>query len=104
MVSIEIGRNSHGAMISLSMKGHAGFDEHGYDIVCAALSVLSCTTILGLEQLTEQKGLWENGQGYTLIQLEEPITKESQLLLETMRLGMVEIAKQYASFVTISEE
>ena len=35
MVSIEIQRNSDGQVVGCHMSGHAGYDEHGFDIVCA---------------------------------------------------------------------
>ena len=43
MVSIGIQRNSDGRLVGCHMSGHAGYDEHGFDIVCAAVSALSAT-------------------------------------------------------------
>ena len=46
MVSIGIQRNSDGQVVGCHMSGHAGYDEHGFDIVCAAVSALSATAML----------------------------------------------------------
>ena len=54
MVSIGIQRNSDGQVIGCHMSGHAGYDEHGFDIVCAAVSALSATAMLGLTQIAQQ--------------------------------------------------
>nr|WP_252894027.1 ribosomal-processing cysteine protease Prp [Veillonella denticariosi] len=56
MVSIGIQRNSDGQVTGCHMSGHAGYDEHGFDIVCAALSALSATAMLGLTVLPSKKG------------------------------------------------
>ena len=56
MVSIGIQRNSDGQVIGCHMSGHAGYDDHGFDIVCAAVSVLSATAMLGLTQIAQQEG------------------------------------------------
>ena len=45
MVSIGIQRNGDGQVIGCHMSGHAGYDDHGFDIVCAAVSALSATEI-----------------------------------------------------------
>ena len=55
MVSIEIQRNSDGQVIGCHLSGHAGYDEHGFDIVCAAVSALTATAMLGLTQIANQK-------------------------------------------------
>ena len=50
MIKIHIRRNEAQQIVACSINGHAGYDEHGYDIVCAAVSVLSCTAIWGYNQ------------------------------------------------------
>ena len=56
MVSIGIQRNSEDQVIGCHLSGHAGYDEHGFDIVCAAVSALSATAMLGLTQIAQQEG------------------------------------------------
>ena len=63
MVSIGIQRNSDGQVIGCHMSGHAGYDEHGFDIVCAAVSALSATAMLGLTQIAQQEGEYTNSEG-----------------------------------------
>ena len=88
MVSIGIQRNSDGQVIGCHMSGHAGYDEHGFDIVCAAVSALSATAMLGLTQIAQQEGEY---------------TKSGQDILGTMLLGLEEISRQYPEFVQIHE-
>lgn len=103
MVSIEISRNDDNQVIECQMSGHAGYDEHGYDIVCAAVSVLSATTMLGLTKIAHQEGEFSNAEGQCSMILSGPITQSGQDMLETMLLGLREVSKQYPEFVQIHE-
>ena len=106
MVSIGIQRNSDGQVIGCHMSGHAGYDEHGYDIVCAAVSVLSATAILGLTKIAKQRGEFSNSEGQCDMVLSGEITRSGQDILNilgTMLLGLEEISRQYPEFVQIHE-
>ena len=103
MIKIHIRRNEAQQIVACSINGHAGYDEHGYDIVCAAVSVLSCTAILGLQSVAEQQGIYANSSGECTIELQGAITEKGQAILATMVLGFQEIARQYDDFVSLSE-
>lgn len=103
MISIVVDRDAEGLVRACQISGHAGYDVAGYDIVCAAVSALSCTAIVGLEQVAKQKGHYSNGEGQCRIELSGPITESGQAILETMILGLSEISRQYSEFVKISE-
>ena len=103
MVSIEIQRNKDNQVIGCHMSGHAGYDEHGFDIVCAAVSALSATAMLGLTQIARQEGEYTNSEGQCDMVLSGEITRSGQDILNTMLLGLEEISKQYPKFVQIHE-
>ena len=103
MITIALKRDKVGHIVECTIAGHAEYDDHGYDIVCAAVSVLSCTALLGLTQIANQDGDYDNESGRCTIQLRGTLTAEGQTILETMALGLQEIARQYADFVTFSE-
>lgn len=54
MINIKITRNPETPEITISVKGHAGYADHGDDIVCAGVSTLMNTTILGLEAIEKE--------------------------------------------------
>ena len=85
------------------MSGHAGYDEHGYDIVCAAVSVLSATAMLGLTKIAKQNGEFSNSEGQCDMVLSGEINQSGQDILGTMILGLKEISRQYPEFVQIHE-
>ena len=43
MITAKIFRNSRGAVSGFEISGHAGYAEHGGDIVCAAVSAIAYT-------------------------------------------------------------
>ena len=55
MIQIERKKSGHGDVIGFRTTGHAGFAEHGTDIVCAAVSVLVINCINSIEKFTDTK-------------------------------------------------
>ena len=42
-----------GAIVEFAVSGHAGFDDPGNDVVCAAVSALTQAALIGLEEVLE---------------------------------------------------
>ncbi len=100
------------------MEGHAGYAKSGRDIVCAAVSVLAINTVNGIEQFTEdafeldapesaqKKGLSKRARENRIaFRFTEEMSHESEVLMQTMVLGLTEIQNQYGnSYLTLSFE
>lgn len=84
--------------LEFMFKGHAGYDEKGYDIVCAAVSVLFANTFNSIETFTEDKPEVERTDDIRVI-LPKAISDKSTLLLDAMVLGLKEIQKEYPKYV-----
>jgi len=86
--------------------GHAGYADHGQDIVCAAVSALAQTAILALRRLTEADIDVQVQEGCLECKVEEVHQHgcEVRLILESMRLGIEEIASNYSEFVRIDDQ
>lgn len=52
MINVKI--NTTGETKSIEISGHAGYAEHGNDIVCAAVSTIFQVAVLGLVQMARQ--------------------------------------------------
>ena len=72
-------------------------------IVCAAVSALTATAMLGLTQIAQQEGEYTNSEGRCDIVLSGTINQSGQDILGTMLLGLEEISRQYPEFVQIHE-
>lgn len=51
MIKVRVNMESGDMLIDV--KGHAGYAPHGRDIVCAAVSAILQTAVLGLESIAE---------------------------------------------------
>ena len=99
MTTIKIFRDQNKDCIGYEISGHAGYDDSGRDIVCAAISVLATTTHNSIEKLTsDQFGHEEDEEsGYMYLMLQDNPSKEAKLLLNSMVLGLIELEEQFSS-------
>lgn len=79
---------------SIRMEGHAGYHRDGQDIVCSAVSALTCNLINSLENLTNVKIRAETEEGYTKIQWEN-MTAAGRILVDSWFLGITAINQEY---------
>mgnify|MGYP000995381104 CR=1 FL=1 len=102
MTTISIVYGKTGAICGFDISGHAGYNDAGSDIVCAAISALSQTTLLGLLKYTPDDTTYtvdeESGSLTVRVSKGSVIT---EALLETLTLGLKEIARQYPTYVVL---
>ena len=105
MITIEI-RKSNVEYVGFSSKGHAGYAEEGYDIICAAVSVLTVNTINSIEKFTEDAFKAEAADGMVRWKFTElPLSKEANLLMDSLVLGLKEIQENYGKkYIKIIEK
>ena len=75
--------------------GHAGFDDDGRDIVCAAVSVLALNTANSVEKFTEDRFRASEDDGYFVLEFTDKISEKSKLLLDSLVLGLTSIRDSY---------
>ena len=98
MISITIFEADH-QYKGFLCKGHAGYAEEGYDIICAAVSVMTVNTINSLEQFTEDEMEVEQAPdgGYLKLMMSGKLSKEADLLMKSLVLGLQTIEESYGS-------
>lgn len=101
MIDVRITLDEEDRILECHIEGHARYDEYGYDIVCAAVSGLLCTTMLGLTKVTKTDGEYEAVSGFGHIIVHDVQDEKAQVLLKTMLLGLSEIERQYTKFIKI---
>ncbi|MDO5695666.1 MAG: ribosomal-processing cysteine protease Prp [Eubacteriales bacterium] len=106
MVRVTLYVNAADELTAFRLYGHAGFDEAGSDIVCAAISVLTINTINAVDVLTDAR--WtrdEDGDaGYMEFHLKDTKNAAALLLLKAYRLGMEQIRDEYGEYLEIMYE
>lgn len=103
MIRITIERNSKGLICGFDAKGHADTGPRGQDIVCAAVSVLTDSIFLGLDQHLRRELEWRAEAGEITVRLKDEPDELSEALLATMFLGLSEIQKIYPEKIRIRE-
>lgn len=106
MIRVRIRRSDDGSIEGFRVTGHAGFRPSGEDIVCAGVSALVETALLGLEHVAGQPHHAELADGKVDCRLlpGEPAARErAQVILETLVLGLKDIEQDYKRFVRIDE-
>lgn len=82
--------------IGLISKGHAGYAESGYDIICSAVSVLCINLINSVNELTDDRYTYEmREEGYIHFELGDINAVFSRLLLDSCILGLQAISDHY---------
>ena len=111
MVKVKLYRRPEpGRLDGFEAPGHSGYAERGSDIVCAAVSALTTVTVLGLQARLGLDPVVEvdDESGWLLCRLDpeevEPgLWQRAQDLLETMALGLHEIARDYSDYIDVEE-
>ncbi|MBU1262868.1 ribosomal-processing cysteine protease Prp [bacterium] len=102
MVRIRIERKS-GKIVSFSAEGHSDYKRKGEDIVCAGVSSILQTAVLGLKDYLKADVELIKETAKMMVKLKNSPTAESQIILETMLLGLHEIEREYPAKVKIEE-
>ena len=99
MTQITIYRNENRQVQRFTCVGHAEYDDPGYDIVCASISILVINTINAIETFTADDCICEVVEENGNIDFWFPgeISHDSWLLVETMILGLTEIQNDYGN-------
>ena len=106
MVRVRIQEDRHGQVWSIRCQGHAGFDEDGQDIVCAAVSALTGALGTGFTQVLSLPVEVEARDGEFSLQLPadsqgHPEFASAQVLLRTIVAAIREMARYYPGFIVL---
>ena len=107
MIRVTFHKKDH-ELVSFEMTGHAGFSEHGSDIVCAGVSALAITTVNSIEKLGGYQPIVDVDEvegGYLYLEVVRDVTKvqaqTTQILLNSLLLGLEGIQEEYPNYLTV---
>jgi uncharacterized protein YsxB (DUF464 family) len=87
--------------------GHTDYGAQGEDIVCAALSSIVQTAVLGILQVAGINAEFEkdDGKGYLKMTLPDKLTErqrhDADVILDTLCLGVSDLHEGYSDFVEL---
>lgn len=107
MTTIRFFQNSNNDIVAVECEGHAGYDVEGYDVVCAALSSIVQTAVLGLMQIAQVPVEYKvnEKEGYLKVELPEKITEkqmhDSNVILKTLFLGASDLYEGFSDYINM---
>lgn len=109
MIRSVIWRDDQRRIRKFSVRGHAGAADHGYDIVCAAVSILVTNAINSSEYLLGAVVATDDEIASGDVVCEVPAldgveNEKLQLLMESMVFGIRQVADAYPDFVKFTEK
>lgn len=102
MVKVTVRRDPSGSIRSFTVQGHTGYAAEGRDIVCAAVTALAQTAVLGLRRVARLEPEVFLDEGFLECRLPPGVgNTAADAILETMALGLVDIGKDYPGHVRV---
>ena len=96
MITITVYKNEIG-FTGFTSQGHAGYADHGYDIICAGVSVLTVNTLNSIETYTNDKFKVKQKDGFIQCKFNGVLSEQSNLLMNSMILGLKSIQQDYGN-------
>ena len=88
-----------GTVVGFNVSGHAEMGEYGEDLVCAAVSAVVQTAILGISEVCRIQAGVSIEEGQTSCILEKGVTEDEQkraaIVFDTMLAGLKSIQASY---------
>ncbi len=109
MIHVEIQRATDRRITGFKLTGHADYDVHGKDIVCAGITAVTFGTVNAIEALLQvDLNPKTPKRGHLEVALPAHISDETepklQLLLESMVHMIKGIASSYDKYVNLHEQ
>ncbi|MBE6073698.1 MAG: ribosomal-processing cysteine protease Prp [Selenomonas ruminantium] len=103
MIEIRIFSQTDGKISGFSVTGHSGTAERGQDIVCAGVSSLTQTALLGIMEYLHREVDYDIASGKLTVRLKSAPDDLTEAIMQSMLLGLIEIQKLSPEAVRISK-
>ena len=107
MIRIFVRCGRDGSIEEFTVKGHAGCGEAGRDIVCAAVSAVVQTAVIGLTDIAGLNPEYHQRDGFLQCILPGELSEEEKrtagVVLRTMLAGLKSIQYGYPDLLSIEE-
>lgn len=94
-------------IVRVTCDGHTGYGVEGEDIVCAGLSSVVQTALMGLLRIACIAVKYEvkEEEGYLMMELPDILSEREQdmanIILDTMMLGIADLHEGYSDFIEL---
>lgn len=103
MTEVKVVKQS-GSIVEVVAEGHTGYAQEGEDIVCAALSAIMQTAVMGLVKVAkiDCKYVIEDASGrleLVLPDLRSVDRHNADIILDTMLCGIADLEQGYSDYI-----
>ena len=95
--------NEDNQYVGFHMNGHADFDEHGKDIVCAGASAVAYGIFNSVLSLTNTKPTFKIEDGLMDVK-NISLSDDVQLLIRSLEVSLQTIEAEYKNYISISKQ
>ena len=96
-----------GDIVKFSASGHSGYSESGSDIVCAAVSGVCQSTIIGLSEVLKIDADFVLEDGFISLTMpcdtDEKKSQAAQALLKSLEIFVKELSSKYNKYLCLHE-
>jgi len=106
MTKVTVYKNGN-HITGIECDGHTGYGAEGEDIVCAALSSVVQTAVLGILQIAKINADYRTDErkGYLRLTLPQDLSAErrhdASVILNTMLLGISDLYQSFSDFIEL---
>ncbi len=109
MIRVDIWRDQDDRIVGFRLTGHADYDVHGKDIVCAGVTAVTFGTVNAIEALLQvELNPQTPKRGHLEVSLPAQVSDETepklQLLLESMVHMIKGIESSYTKYVKVQDK
>ncbi len=90
-----------GELLGFRVHGHSGYADQGSDIVCAAVSSAVIMTMNTVTDVLHTDAEVSAGDGDAVLKISKKDAERCSVLLQGLKLHLLELEKQYSDFITI---
>lgn len=89
-------------LLGFSISGHAGYDDYGYDIVCASVSSAVQMTVNGVTEILKLKADVTVEENLIKMMLSKKEAQKAQSFLEAFMLHLNLLAQDYEGTIQVN--
>lgn len=86
--------------LGFAIKGHANFDQHGYDIVCSAVSILSYTAVNTLDYYKIKFDFFDDEEEMKVSI--KNLNEKSEIIFNNFEIGIKTLLTNYNEYVNLN--
>lgn len=105
MITVELIHNNSN-LVKFKVYGHSGYDISGRDIVCAAVSTITQSVIVGLEKVICKDFHYEIDEEKPMVYVDISMYSDenmrmAQIILKTFKYTLQELVVDYGKYIKI---